>query len=551
MGSMLVSGVVAVGAAGLLASAHDDDRGASTAVEPTPQCESDEVEIVCSVGVHVCSENTGHGCQSCQKTCHVDCSSPLCSFTLCGTCLALKVRTHENSVLCAQTHRLGLCDACAHFSIIAEMDSDLCVKTQRTHDCHACHQRHCWRTNPFCGRVPSAALGAEPCKFCLIAGVNTFANSAWCAEKQRLMGCHHCNEYGCSTLDAWCPQKSYPCNENRPAPFYNAMRLRGGGGSCFINAALQALFAPAAIKGVLAKLWREMPAERRRNLLQSAKQERQPSLGGLGEPWDTTSNYEDLLAVTHRVSFADDAGMPAHSHLMNDAFYRLRQEDSDEFLRVLLEGRVHVNNGSPNLVRAMSGTLRQFLKCTNGSCSGEVPSTTENFQWLNLSVRTESGQSHTCAQGALNAMHLETVVEGLKNICPVCNRGGALDKQDWGKQYRVIEYPEVLTLVLNRWNTLHGASLHTVKANEVIYFQGRRYALASTVCHLGATPDGGHYIAVARQGPAPGEWFVYDDERCSRASPMQISTESMDYEHWGNMQSYILMYTKALEIATA
>ena len=47
-----------------------------------------------------------------------------------------------------------------------------------------------------------------------------------------------------------------------------------------------------------------------------------------------------------------------------------------------------------------------------------------------------------------------------------------------------------------------------------------------------------------------GEWFVYDDERCSHANPMQISTESMDYEHWGNMQSYMLMYTKALEVAT-
>ena len=91
----------------------------------------------------------------------------------------------------------------------------------------------------------------------------------------------------------------------------------------------------------------------------------------------------------------------------------------------------------------------------NGDCCGEVPSICENFHWLNLNIRSRSGVRITCAQGALNASHLETVVDNLVNVCPVCNQGGAEkhERRSWTQQIRVLEYPEVLTLALNRWNS--------------------------------------------------------------------------------------------------
>ena len=146
---------------------------------------------------------------------------------------------------------------------------------------------------------------------------------------------------------------------------------------------------------------------------------------------------------------------------------------------------------------------------------------------------------------------METLLEALENTCPACGRGSNLDRHFWKQQTRVIEYPEVLVLVLNRWNTPYGASLHTVRANESIYFQGRRYALVSTVCHLGPSPHAGHYIAVARHGSAAGDWWVYDDDMCTLAEPPEVSAESANYRQLGHMQSYILLYSKAYEAVSS
>ena len=112
----------------------------------------------------------------------------------------------------------------------------------------------------------------------------------------------------------------------------------------------------------------------------------------------------------------------------------------------------------------------------------------------------------------------------------------------------MVEYPEVLMLVLNRWNNQFGASLHSIKANEVLYFWGRRYALASTVSHLGPTPNAGHYIAVVKHGHGENPWYLYDDDDCRPATPDVITTECANYKNQGNMQSYILIYVKDAEV---
>ena len=107
-----------------------------------------------------------------------------------------------------------------------------------------------------------------------------------------------------------------------------------------------------------------------------------------------------------------------------------------------------------------------------------------------------------------------------------------------------------MPLVLNRWARPDRPLLHSVKATEVVYFQGHRYSLASTVCHLGALPHGGHYVAVAKHGPASNDWYVYDDDHCFPADPEHISARASNYKHWGNLQSYILFYAKSLEVGS-
>ena len=314
----------------------------------------------------------------------------------------------------------------------------------------------------FCGRGVSEATQAdgELCGFCASFGEDAFENSAWCLHTQSIHGCHRCRDTSCTTIDVWCPLFEIPDGDTRPRPFYNAMRRRAGGGSCWMNAALQALFAPTAVKWVLKQLWREMPSERRKrfvNMFRSAEPEFSIDPG-----WD----YEHLLAATYRACFVGEVDAPLACALFDEAFYKLRQEDSDEFLRRVLEGRALLNIGSPVLVRSISGLVQQSLRCTNGDCVGEIPSVLENLPWIALPVHTEQGAPITCIQDAVNAYRWESKVDDLINVCPVCGRGGENDRRTWIKTSRVEEYPAVLTLVLNRWNNPYGASLHTVTAGN-------------------------------------------------------------------------------------
>ena len=147
-------------------------------------------------------------------------------------------------------------------------------------------------------------------------------------------------------------------------------------------------------------------------------------------------------------------------------------------------------------------------------------------------------------------MKMEETLEGVETTCPVCGRGSVVDRHEWLQQLRIVENPEVLMLVLNRWSSQYGASLHTIKANAYVYFHGRRYRLVSTVCHLGPSPTSGHYIAVTTTDTEGDDWYVYDDDARFCADPSHISTECQNYKGWGQMQSYILMYVKTSETQT-
>ena len=79
----------------------------------------------CSSQHHVCRLDPQTGCGSCQRTCHRNCDSVLCSFEPCCYCTSMRLVTHENSELCieAQRDRFG---------------------------CHACGRAGCWSSAAKC-----------------------------------------------------------------------------------------------------------------------------------------------------------------------------------------------------------------------------------------------------------------------------------------------------------------------------------------------------------------------------------------------------------------
>jgi len=58
----------------------------------------------CSAGKHYCTENKDTGCKSCARTCHKDCTDPLCSYQTCSICLSLGFPTHVRSDECVKRH---------------------------------------------------------------------------------------------------------------------------------------------------------------------------------------------------------------------------------------------------------------------------------------------------------------------------------------------------------------------------------------------------------------------------------------------------------------
>ena len=124
------------------------------------------------------------------------------------------------------------------------------------------------------------------------------------------------------------------------------------------------------------------------------------------------------------------------------------------------------------------------MKCLRTECIGEVFCGSEHLHWVNLQVKNKRF-AFTCIQEAINNMKMEETLQNVETTCPVCGRGSAVDQHEWVQKLRIVENPDVLMLVLNRWDNLYGASLHTVKATPHVYFNGRRFLqCAILVPHL-------------------------------------------------------------------
>ena len=97
-------------------------------------------------------------------------------------------------------------------------------------------------------------------------------------------------------------------------------------------------------------------------------------------------------------------------------------------------------------------------------------------------------------------------------------------------------------VVLKRWGDSGEVNLECICADPYITFHGNVYRLCGVVVHLGASKDSGHYVAVTKHGQEEQDWWLYDDQSRKLASDDQASTMQNEYQFWGNMKSYILLY---------
>ena len=140
-----------------------------------------------------------------------------------------------------------------------EVSSEQPSCTAENHLCGISEREGCSSCGHMCHRSCADNLCRfDACEFCSSFGVDTHPNSDLCKEVQMECGCHECKELGCDTSQEFCVAKRIPHDVSKPRAFKNL------GNSCWINAALQTLFASPLIKQALETTWRQMPHKRTR-----------------------------------------------------------------------------------------------------------------------------------------------------------------------------------------------------------------------------------------------------------------------------------------------
>jgi len=306
--------------------------------------------------------------------------------------------------------------------------------------------------------------------------------------------------------------------DQKPRAFHNALKQgKGGEGSCWLNAALQAMWAPLRVKACLRTL-----------------------------PSNEARTVQDRVAQTFRMCYEGEMTAALYPNLLADLFYRGQLEDVAEFLTRMLNTELH------SLQDLFRTPMRAFLCCQRPGCEWRrhIDAEFQRPMSHHLSLRRSDGTDIRSVKEALSLYPRARKVD--RKFRWEC--GGCGCPEPPIKKHVIEACPDVLLLFLDRWvddviEGIYGAErrrrnlLHPVEPTREIHFGGQPYDLSSVVIHAGSIPDKGHYMAVARHETANGNWWLYNDHLQRCATDEQINTfiwpgDSQD------MKSYALFYSK-------
>ena len=306
-----------------------------------------------------------------------------------------------------------------------------------------------------------------------------------------------------------------PGSDDKPRPFFNL------GNSCFINAALTALFGPVAFRNVLAQIFEEDEARLRRHLWSTAVSISGTHREKVAAPAIT---HEERLAVTYATSLRaptdlDDVprGRAIIPYLFTHRFYHRNQEDANEFLNTIM-----MEANAPRLYQTCQGLDNPILRCRD--CHTERRSEPEWFNWLNLSL-VHDEHLHVTIQEALDA-HFQPELLTDEDFPFRCANPHCHSTQLPYKISHLTIPPQVLCIQLKRWRThrVEDALLHVVRCDEELRCQGVLYVRRSVVCHMGDTPKRGHYTCRIQYPSPNGEWWYYNNSERRLATPAELIT---------------------------
>jgi len=236
-------------------------------------------------------------------------------------------------------------------------------------------------------------------------------------------------------------------------------------------------------------------------------------------------------------------------------FSGYNQEDSQEFLRYLLEGlhedvnrvitkpqpihteidsslsvceqameawKRYIRRDDSHLVDLFVGQLKSTLRCSD--CNHESV-TFEPFWDLSLGIPSKSGEVSLC--DCLDAFTKEEVLDG--DEMPTCER--CKTRRRSTKRYSLYRLPKILVVHLKRFSPSERCrnKLSNTVSFPLVGLNLSRYTDSLTNCsyncyaisnHSG-TLFSGHYTAYAKH-PQSGQWHSYNDSRVSKCSSSNV-----------------------------
>ena len=305
--------------------------------------------------------------------------------------------------------------------------------------------------------------------------------------------------------------------DRKPRPFRNVLGVWGGG-SCYINAALQAFFASETVQRTLARVVSSsagaggnLAAFATRASIVDIRAEQQNRFRQSGGRMD-----ELCLAVTfatamqgwlHGRSVVGSALLPA---LVLAHCYRGEQDDAVQFLLL------NCLSVCPQVNACCQGRYSApDLECSRCGHRWAGHSTMEDRLFTVLPIHPtfwRTGAAHADVQVALDMNVEQQVDEHFDAFCPLCHgRAGAVVKA-------IASGPKVLVVQLEQWRTEripdgleYVRAEHALGVNDSVNVGGYRYSLRGVMLHLGSSPRGGHWVALARHGEGPGVYYLYND----------------------------------------
>ena len=215
-------------------------------------------------------------------------------------------------------------------------------------------------------------------------------------------------------------------------------------------------------------------------------------------------------------------------------YYRLLQEDAAEFLQKV----AFDPDTAPRLSSSFGFAVTETYECC--ACRSHAARITDVHHTLMLPVTTRGNPSLPFGD-VLQALNYRFQVEERVQWAETCAHCAHQDNI-FLRTETFHSTPDVLCVVLMRWTQLAGTlamHAHRVDPTGDLLLRDQVYCFKSAVVHLGASPDSGDYIAVAKHGD---HWHLYDDVVRSRALDAQISTSTM--YNGLPMKTYILFYER-------